>query len=169
MMSTKNKRLILDKDRIEQTIRRIAYQIYENNIKAKKLAVVGIGDQGYELGARFVSELKIIDPKLNVDHFKVELDKIQPKGTVELIAKPNALKDKSVVLVDDVLNTGKTMAFSLMALLEAEAAQIEIAVLVDRGHRYYPVSATFSGLQLSTTLEEHIEVLLGDSPAVYLY
>lgn len=168
-MSTKNKRLILDKDQIQQTLRRIAYQIYENNIKAKKLAVVGIGDQGFELGARLVKELQLIDEKLSVDHFKVELDKLQPKGTVQLIAKPNALKGKSVVLVDDVLNSGKTMAFSLMVLLEAEAAQIEIAVLVDRGHRHYPVSATFSGLQLSTTLEEHIEVQLGKNPAVYLY
>jgi pyrimidine operon attenuation protein/uracil phosphoribosyltransferase len=168
-MSTKSKRLILDRDRIQQSIRRIAYQIYENNIEAKQLSLVGIGSQGYELGTRIAEELHQIDPKLTVGQFKIEIDKENPNGTAELVAKPSELKDKSVILVDDVLNSGRTMSYCLMALLEAEARKIEIAVLIDRGHRRYPIIATFSGLQLSTTLEEHIEVKLDKNPAVYLY
>ena len=168
-MSSKSKRLILDKDRIQQSIRRIAYQIYENNISAKRLSIAGIGTQGFELGTRIVEELALIDAKLKVSQFKIEIDKENPNGTAELIAKPSDLKGQSVILVDDVLNSGRTMAYCLIALLEADARQIEIAVLVDRGHRRYPISATFSGLQLSTTLEEHIEVKLGKTPSVYLY
>jgi pyrimidine operon attenuation protein/uracil phosphoribosyltransferase len=166
---SKTKRLILDKPQIAQIIRRIAYQMYENNMGAKKLAIVGIGEQGYELGGHFVAELALIDPKLKVIPVMVSIDKNQPNGTVQLQAKPNELKGLSVILVDDVLNTGKTMAYSLMALLEAEPAKIEMAVLVDRGHKNYPLSATFSGYQLATTLEEHIEVTLGKNPSVYLY
>lgn len=166
---TKSKRLILDKEQIAQITRRIAYQIYESNLAMKKLVLVGIGAQGFELGGHIAAELALINPKLKVDHFMIALDKSQPNGTVELQAKPSALEGTSVVLVDDVLNTGKTMAYSLMAVLEAEPAKIEMAVLVDRGHKNYPLSATFSGYQLATTLEEHIEVKLGKNPAVYLY
>jgi pyrimidine operon attenuation protein/uracil phosphoribosyltransferase len=168
-MSTKTKRLVLDQNRIQHSIRRIAYQIYENNINAKQLSLAGIGEQGLQLGSRIAEELKLIAPKLVVDQFKINIDKDNPNGTAELMAKPSDIKGKSVILVDDVLNSGRTMAYCLVALLEADAHQIEIAVLVDRGHRRYPISAIFSGLQLSTTLEEHIEVKLGKNPAVYLY
>ncbi len=99
----------------------------------------------------------------------IKLDKENPVGTVKIDADLERLSGIPLIIADDVLNTGRTMTYSLMALLETEVTKVEIAVLVDRGHRKFPVSATFSGYQLSTTLEEQIEVKLDGKPAVYLY
>lgn len=166
---TQTKRKILDEGRIRQIIRRIAYQIYESNIDASDLAIVGIGKQGLEIGNLLAEELAPIAQGITCRTFLVDLDKDDPNGSVALKASHEDLGGRPVILVDDVLNSGRTMAYSLMALLETEPAKVEIAVLVDRGHRRYPVSATFSGYELATTLEEHIEVKMGKHPAVYLY
>lgn len=167
-MSSDKKR-ILDEKQIAQIIRRIAYQIHENNMRAKRLAIVGVCDQGFDLAQRLAEELKEIDSKIEIDQLRIELDKSAPKDSVKLSEDVNTLAGKSVILVDDVLNTGKTLIHSLLALLVADVSKIEIAVLVDRGHPQFPISATFAGYQLSTTLEEHIEVRFGKKPGVYLY
>ncbi len=164
-----SKKLILNESQIKQIVRRIAYQIYESNTGVKKLALVGICNLGYELSALLINELRIIAPGIAVDQFRLELDKSEPRNTVQLDEDVKILSGKSIILVDDVLNTGKTLAHSLLALLAANVSKIETAVLVDRGHPQFPISATFSGYQLSTTLEEHIEVQLGTKPGVYLY
>ncbi len=164
-----DKKLILDQRSIEQIVRRIAYQIYENNIDEKVISMVGIEKQGLELAELLTAELKEIDPELKVSSYQITIDKENPKETVRLNSTNGDLQHRVVVLVDDVLNTGKTIAYSLMCLLEEKVAKVEIAVLVDRGHRLYPVSASYSGIQLSTTLEEHIEVKLGRKPVVHLY
>ncbi len=164
-----DKKLILDQRSIEQIVRRIAYQIYENNIDERLISMVGIEKQGLELANLIMSELKEIDPKLKVSSYQIKMDKENPKETVRLNSQGGDLEGRVVVLVDDVLNTGKTIAYSLMSLLDEKVSKVEIAVLVDRGHRLYPVSASYSGIQLSTTLEEHIEVKLGKRPVVHLY
>ena len=163
------KKLILDEDRINQIIRRIAYQIHENNMGAKSLAIVGVCGQGFELAGRFADELRKINDKIKVDLLRIDLDKSEPKDTAQLSEDVSALSGKSVILVDDVLNTGKILTHGLQVLLAADVEKIETAVLVDRGHPQFPISATFSGYQLSTTLEEHVEVKLGKKPGVYLY
>lgn len=164
-----NKKLILDQPSIEQIVRRIAYQIYENNIDAQAICLVGIDKQGEELADLLSKELLVIDEKIVVKCFLIKLDKKNPKGTVRLQAKSGELDNAAVVLIDDVLNTGKTIAYSIMPLMDQNVSKIEIAVLVDRGHRTYPVSASYSGIQLATTLEEHIEVKLGKKSTVHLY
>lgn len=163
------KKLILDEERVRQIVRRIAFQIRENNMNSSNLTLVGICDLGFELAGNIIKELSAIDPKLTFEHLRVDLDKTKPRGTVQLDQDVKNLSGKSIILVDDVLNTGRTLAYSLLALLSADLEKIEVAVLVDRGHPQYPVAATFTGYQLSTTLEEHIEVNLGNKPSVYLY
>lgn len=166
---TQPKKLILDERKIDHIIRRIAYQIHENNMDAKSLVIVGICGQGVELAGRFSDELRRIDDKIKVGQLRIDLDKTNPKETAQLSEDVSTLSGKSVVLVDDVLNTGKILTHGLQVLLAADVKKIETAVLVDRGHPQFPISATFSGYQLSTTLEEHIEVKLGKKPGVYLY
>jgi pyrimidine operon attenuation protein/uracil phosphoribosyltransferase len=164
-----NKKLILDQQAIEQIIRRIAHEIYENNIDAKTICLVGIDKQGQELANLISKELSEIDAAATVKSFLIKLDKKNPKDTVELQAESGDLDNAVVVLIDDVLNTGKTIAYSIIPLMDEHVSKIEIAVLVDRGHRTYPVSASYSGIQLATTLEEHIEVKLGKKPTVHLF
>ncbi len=164
-----SKKVILDQTKIGQILRRIAYQIFENNIDTSEIVIVGVGSQGLQLGETLAQELSLINDKLNVSAHLLDLDKSDPKETVKLKDSSLDLEGKNVVLVDDVLNTGRTMAYSFAKLLELEPAKVEVAVLVDRGHRSFPISATFRGYELSTTLEEHIEVKLGKKPAVFLY
>jgi pyrimidine operon attenuation protein/uracil phosphoribosyltransferase len=78
------------------------------------------------------------------------------------------LKKKCVVLVDDVLNTGRTLAYGLKPFLNIEVKKIEVAVLVHRSHPTFPLTPTYTGYELSTTLTEHVEVVLGKKTAVYL-
>ena len=101
--------------------------------------------------------------------FRIDLDKRNPKGTVKIKPDPEDISGKNLVLIDDVLNTGRTIAYSMIVLLDKQLNKIEVATLVDRGHRQFPIMATFYGYSLPTTLEEHIEVTMGKSPAVYLY
>ena len=164
-----SKKLILGEERVRQIVRRIAFQIRENNMDSSHLSLVGICNLGFELAGSIIKELRIIDPKLTYEHLRVDLDKKNPRDTVQLDQDMETLSGKSVILVDDVLNTGRTLAYSLLALLSAKIEKLEVVVLVDRGHPQYPVAATFTGYQLSTTLEEHIEVKLGNHPSVYLY
>ncbi|MCP4459006.1 MAG: phosphoribosyltransferase [Cytophagales bacterium] len=163
------KKLILNEERVKQIIRRIAYQIHENNMGLKNLTMVGICDEGFELAGRIAKELVSINNKTRIKQLRLDLDKKRPHDTINLNEDVKVLAGQSVILVDDVLNTGKTLTYCLMALLTADVTKIETAVLVDRGHPQFPVLATFSGYQLSTTLEDHIEVKLGKKPEVYLY
>jgi pyrimidine operon attenuation protein / uracil phosphoribosyltransferase len=166
---SQTKKLILDHSRIAQIIRRMAHQIFESTYGHKEVILVGVGGGGTKLCALLGEELRLIQPKLKVTCQEVLMDKENPLGTTRLNADPTSLKGKPVVLVDDVLNTGRTLAYGLTELLKIDVDRIEIAVLVNRRHTTFPVAATYSGYELSTTLDEHIEVVMGKKPAVYLY
>jgi pyrimidine operon attenuation protein/uracil phosphoribosyltransferase len=93
--------------------------------------------------------------------FEIILDKDTPLSTpIELTISPEELNGKTVILVDDVLNSGKTMQYGLMKILEQPVYKIYTVVLVDRKHRRYPIKANFFGLRLTTILMDHVEVSL---------
>ena len=163
------KKRILEDDRVLQILRRIAYQIYENNLESKALFIVGVSKQGLKLVELIQSELKEIDSKLKVEVGDIHMDKSNPKDSLSFNFEAASLEGKPVILIDDVLNSGRTITHCLLALLNTAPSKIEIAVLVDRGHKRFPVSATYAGYELATTLEEHVEVKLGKKNAVYLY
>ena len=163
------KKKILDSDQVNQIIKRLAFQVYENNLNEKSLVVVGIGKQGARLSQLLGDQLKAIAGEIKISFATITLDKEKPAGTVDLKLNGTKISNQPVVLVDDVLNTGRTLVHSLMAVLEHDPKHIEVTVLVDRGHKLFPVNASYAGYQLATTLEEHIEVRLGASPSVYLY
>ena len=160
---------ILDDIQIAQKLRRIAFEIYENNYDEQHIVFAGIDDKGYEVASLIAHHLHQISP-LNSQLVRVSLDKANPVGTpVQLDTDLKNLEGKCIVLVDDVLNTGRTLVYGMKPFLSIAIKKMEIAVLVNRSHTHFPVYATYSGYELSTSLTEHIDVVLEkDKNAVYL-
>ncbi len=166
MVAEKN--LILDAAQVRQKIRRMAYEIYEHNFKEKTIVVGGIEGQGYVLAKLLIKEIESISP-IKATLVKVNIDKAAPQEKeITLDCDTKALKKQSIILVDDVLNTGRTFAYGLKPFLETEVKKIEIAVLVNRSHTQYPVYPQYTGYELATTIRDHVEVNLGKEFAVYL-
>lgn len=163
------KSLILDATQVKQKIRRMAYEIYEHNFGEKNIIVAGIEGQGYVLAKLLIKEIESISP-LKATLVKVMIDKMAPQqNDITLDCEIKSLKKKCIILVDDVLNTGRTFAYGLKPFLEIEVKKIEIAVLVNRSHTQYPVYPQYTGYELATTIRDHVEVNLGSEIAVYLH
>jgi pyrimidine operon attenuation protein/uracil phosphoribosyltransferase len=162
------KSLILNATQVKQKIKRMAFEIYEHNFKEKSVVFAGIEGQGYMLAKLLAKDVEAISP-LQATLVKVSLDKFSPlQSEVVLDCDLKLIKKKCVVLVDDVLNTGRTFAYGLKPFLNIEVKKIEIAVLVNRSHTLFPIYPQYTGYELATTLSEHVEVLLGKETAVYL-
>jgi pyrimidine operon attenuation protein / uracil phosphoribosyltransferase len=160
--------LILDAAQVKQKIKRMAFEIYENNFKEKSLVIAGLDGQGYTLAKLLVKELEAISP-LQIVLVKVSLDKKAPQqGDVTLDCDHKEVKKKCIIVVDDVLNTGRTLAYGLKPFLNTEVKKIEVAVLVNRSHTLFPMYPKYTGYELSTTIKDHVEVTLGKESAVYL-
>ena len=163
------KNLVLDDAQVRQKIRRMSYEIFENNFTEKTIVLAGIDGHGYALAQLLEKELLSISP-LQVITAKVTLDKQSPQNReVTLDLNPGDLKKRVIVLVDDVLNTGRTLAYGMKPFLSIEVRKIEVAVLVNRSHPLFPVQPNYTGYALSTTMTEHVEVILGKKLAVYLH
>lgn len=160
---------VLSAIQIDQKVRRIAYEIYEKNFLENQLVLAGIWDRGYAFAQLLEKELKEISP-LEIRLVKVLVDKDAPlNGEVTFDCPPESLENACVVLVDDVLNSGKTMAYAMKPFLAIPLKKMETAALVLRSHRLFPVSARYRGYELATTLHEHIDVVLeGKTKGVYL-
>jgi pyrimidine operon attenuation protein/uracil phosphoribosyltransferase len=162
------KSLILDASQIKQKIRRMAFEVYEHNFKEKQVVMAGIEGQGYVLAKLLGKEVESISP-LQIKLVKVTLDKLAPQQSeVTLDCDLKEIKKKCIILVDDVLNTGRTLAFGLKPFLNIEVKKIETAVLVNRSHTLYPIYPQYTGYELATTIREHVEVKFGKETAVYL-
>jgi pyrimidine operon attenuation protein / uracil phosphoribosyltransferase len=163
-----DKNLILDSAQIRQKIKRMAYEIFEHNFKEKNIAIAGIEGQGYILAKLLSKEIEEISA-LKCILVKVSIDKELPQQSdVTLDCDIKDLRKKCIILVDDVLNTGRTFAYSLKPFLNIEVKKIEIAVLVNRSHTSFPIYPQYTGYELATTLTDHVEVILAKENAVYL-
>ncbi|RAW02644.1 phosphoribosyltransferase family protein [Pseudochryseolinea flava] len=166
---TTEKSLILDAVQVKQKIRRMAFEIYERNVKEKTIVLAGIDGQGYVLAKLLAKEVANISP-LEVKLVLLHLDKSAPaQSEITVDCDLKELRKKCIVLVDDVLNTGRTFTYGIKPFLDTEVKKIEVAVLVDRGLTIFPVHAQYTGYELSTTIKDHIEVVLGKDTAVYLH
>jgi pyrimidine operon attenuation protein/uracil phosphoribosyltransferase len=160
--------LVLDHIKILQKLRRIAYQIYEFNPTEKVLAVVAIETKGVHLAERIIPILTDISG-MDIELLKLSIDKNDPKRKPSWEGDPKTLEGKSVILVDDVLNSGRTLIYAARDILNHEVKKLTTVVLVDRRHRRFPIKADFVGLTLSTTLQDHIAVEFSEgNDAVYL-
>ena len=163
-----DKNLILDAAQVKQKIRRMAFEIYENNFKEKSLVIAGIDGQGYVLAKLLAKEVEAV-AEMEVSLVKVTLDKLAPQqGEVTLDCDIKTVKKKCIIVVDDVLNTGRTLAYGLKPFLDTEVKKIETAVLVNRSHTLFPIYPQYTGYELSTTIKDHVVVMLGKDAAVYL-
>lgn len=169
-MTHPHQNLILDKSQIRQKIRRMAYEIYEHNFEEQELVLAGIYQNGYTLAQMLAKELRSVSGK-EINLLRVTLDKAAPlQNPVELSPASQSLKGRTIVIVDDVLNTGKTLAYTLNTFLQHDPKKVEIATLVNRHHTLFPVAATYTGYSLATTLREHVEVVLEETElAAYLH
>lgn len=160
--------LILDAAQVKQKIRRMAYEIYEHNFNEKIIVMAGIDGQGYALAKLLIKEVESISP-IKTLLVKVTLDKSAPQQSdVTLDCNVKDLRKKCIILVDDVLNTGRTFAYGLKPFLNIEVKKIETAVLVNRSHTLFPIYPQFTGYELATTIRDHVEVSLGKETAVYI-
>lgn len=164
------KLLILNSSQIQQKIQRMAYQILEDNLEEDVIIIAGIVDRGYLLARRIQSVLEPIAP-FKVRLMKIEIDKDSTHLAASTDPEIGTAARKVVILVDDVLNSGRTLAYGLGVFLDIPLKKLRTLVLIDRSHRIFPVSPDFTGLELATILKEHVDVALGDDPeedAVYL-
>ncbi|PCJ96947.1 MAG: phosphoribosyltransferase [Flavobacteriaceae bacterium] len=149
---------ILNHEEIQHKAKRIAYQIYEANVDASEIVIAGIDGGGLNFAKKIQSILKkITDAEITL--CKVMMNKRNPLDSGVTTSIPEKdYKDKSIVLVDDVLNSGTTLIYGVHHFLKTPLKQLKTAVLVNRNHKKYPVKADYKGISLSTSLQEHITV-----------
>ncbi|MGJ1204561.1 phosphoribosyltransferase family protein [Sphingobacterium lactis] len=158
-MSSK-KTLILNKEQIRQKSRRIAYQIIEDNFDEPAIVLVGIADRGYVFAQRLQKLLAEIAPDKSIELLRVNIQKSKRSLESSTDANIDIAKNKVVILIDDVLNSGRTLAYGLGVFLNVPLKRMRTAVLIDRSHHQFPVFSDYYGLKLSTILKEHVEVQL---------
>ena len=160
---------ILDEKEIEQKLIRIAWEVYERNIAEKELIFIGISTRGLILAKRLAMHVESIS-NLAITVSGLKIDKKAPYNKdIATDITPDVYSNKVVVLVDDVLKSGKTLMYVAKYFLDAPLSKLSTMVLVDRNHNRYPIKADYVGLSLATTLQEYINVTLeGDSQGVYL-
>lgn len=149
--------LVLDHIKILQKLRRIAYQLYEFNHQEQTLTFVAIEKKGVFLAERIIPILEDISG-IKVNLINLAINKENPKDNPTWSGDTSFLAGKSVILVDDVLNSGRTLIYAARHILDYEVKKLTTVVLVDRRHRRFPIKADFVGLTLSTTLQDHIAV-----------
>lgn len=149
--------LILTKDDIKIKTKRISLQILETCLEDKTIVIAGIEENGAVFAKLITDEIKKLSQQ-NIILANVKIDKKNPLQSVKVSVDSSVYKNKSVILVDDVLNTGSTLMFAAKHFLDVPLQQFKTAVLVDRNHKNYPIKADFKGISLSTSLNERVEV-----------
>ena len=166
-MTLKEKSKLMDLGMIKRTLMRISHEILERNIGTKQLAIVGIRNRGAYLSSRIAEMIKDIDGNeipqgiLDITLYRDDLTMIDTCPVVHSTKIDFDITDKILILVDDVLFTGRTIRCALDELIDlGRPRSIQLAVLVDRGHRELPIRADYVGKNIPTTLDESVEVRL---------
>lgn len=167
MATMEPKALLMDADSIARALYRIAHEILERNKGTGDLALVGIRRRGVPLAQRLAERLREIEGKeipvglLDITLYRDDLTERTEWPTIQKTEIPFPVKGKRIVLVDDVLYTGRTVRAALDALLDLGRPQfIQLAVLIDRGHRELPIRADYVGKNVPTARRELVEVRL---------
>jgi pyrimidine operon attenuation protein / uracil phosphoribosyltransferase len=152
-----SKTLILTSSQIQHKLERIAWQIFEDNYEETELLLVAILPRGKHLAQSLKSHLDNIS-SLKTDILELKVDKDAQKLIFKTDKELSVCQDKSIVIVDDVLNTGKTLAYAASIFADYPIKKLRTAILVNRNHRLYPITADFVGLNISTILQDHVSV-----------
>ena len=156
--------IILNNQQINHKIKRIAFEIYENNINESSIILAGISKNGFIFAQKLKDILENIS-EINVRLCEVNINKRQPLENITTSLKTEEYKNQSLVLVDDVLSSGTTLMYAVKHFLQVPLKQFKTAVLVNRNHKKYPIKADFKGISLSTSLQEHIKVVFNNNSA----
>lgn len=159
---------ILEHSQILQIIRRMAYEIHEHNHEAQELYFAGIDSNGVKISVMLKEEIEKISD-IRVHLIRVDIDKSatsQPQ--VSFSAQPK-VPGFTLIVIDDVLNSGGTMIYALDPFLKMNVSKIQTAVLVNRSHKRFPIAVDYKGFELGTTIQEHIDVQLDDEYSAFLY
>jgi len=164
------KLLILTSQQMQQKIDRIAYQILEDNFDEEEILIAGILPRGNHIAERIKKILDGIAP-FKSKLLTIELDKQSSSLKSKINFDIKDCENKVVILVDDVLNSGKTLAYGFGVFLDVRLKKLRTAVLVDRNHKNFPVTTDYAGVALSTVIKDIVDVALsenGKEDAVYL-
>ena len=162
------KNIVLDSNDIKNKINRISFEIIEKNYDREEIILVGLLPNG-----RYISEeiCKGININSNISTSIVYFNINKSNNEVSSEDSKynfNNFNDKSVIVIDDVMNTGSTMIYALNKILNFSPYQIQVGVLIERNYKNFPIIPNFKGLELSTSPQEHVEVQLGNSPKVLI-
>lgn len=146
--------ILMDKSQIDRTLKRLAIQVWERLDKDLELIIIGLNERGFATAKQLATYLEVFT-KEKIDLHSFDVQGSGPKNTLP------SCTEKYVLIVDDVIFSGKTMFSALSTLCYSnEPQRIDILTLVDRGHRTYPVLSELTGIEVPTKFGEHIEVIL---------
>lgn len=172
-MESRKKAKIMDATAIQRALTRVAHEIVERNKGTADLVLIGLRSRGVDLARRLSQRLKQIDGvdvpvgALDITLYRDDLGKAGPQPTVRKTEIAFSVEDKKVILVDDVLYTGRTTRAALDGLMDLGRPRvIQLAVLVDRGHRELPIRADYVGKNVPTAKSEQVQVMLQEEDGV---
>jgi len=152
-----DKKKILTNSQIKRKIKRISLQIIESNVEEKEVVLAGIEQNGFLL-AKELNKMITEFSNLNIKLCSLKIDKKNPLNNISTSLNSSEYKNKSIVVVDDVLNSGSTLMYAVKHFLDTELRQLKTAVLVDRNHKKFPIKVDFKGVSLSTSIQNHVKV-----------
>jgi len=161
---------ILNERQITQKIKRLAIEILEHNFGEPELILAGINNNGMVFSELLMQELTKIS-NIPITVTRIKLNPANPiKSDIILEMPPEQVHNKVLIIVDDVANTGRTIFYAIKPILEVLPKKVEVAVLIDRSHKSFPIRVDYYGLSLSTTLKNNIDVQIREvaESAVFL-
>lgn len=162
------KNIVLDSNDIINKIRRISFEIIEKNIDEKEIYLIGILPNGKYLSQK-INSFIIENSSINVNLHFIDIDKKNFSiKEISFESDADEIKNKVIVLVDDVMNSAATFMYSINEILKYQPKEIQVAVLIERYYKSFPITPNFRGLELSTSKSEHVQVDLGNSPKVLI-
>ncbi len=172
LLPPQNAQKILSRLQIEQKINRMAYEILEINYQEKDIIILGIEDGGFKLAGLLAMKIQTIQ-NIRIELFSVYVNKENPYSEAPFIRNMNeSLQKKHIILVDDVGNSGATLFHALQTIYPLHPLSIHVAVLIDRTHKKFPIKADIIGIDLATTMTDHIHVVFdknGAPEGAYIY
>lgn len=151
---------VLNSKQIEQKIKRLSFEIIEMNHSANEIILLGINNNGFQFAKKLSAQLKKITEQ-EIILSRIKINPASPTSSpVSIELETSKLKNKSVILVDDVANTGRTLFYACKPIMDVLPKKLEVAVLVDRKHKSFPIKVDYVGLSLATTIQENIDVQL---------
>ncbi len=162
------KNIVLDSNDIINKIRRISFEIIEKNIDEKEIYLIGILPNGKYLSQK-INSFIIENSSINVNLHFIDIDKKNLSiKEISFESESNEIKNKVIIIVDDVMNSASTFMYSINEILKYQPKEIQVAVLIERYYKSFPITPNFRGLELSTSKSEHVQVDLGNSPKVLI-